>query len=148
MQNGLRIEPETVCSKIERFIKDKVNELHREGVALGLSGGIDSSVVAYLASRALGPTNILCLILPEKHSSTESQKHARLIVDSLGTDFHVEDLTPKLNRFGIYRFVPSKVPGFLARRVLEHCTRELGGSLFSEGSPGSKNKLAAKANAF
>ena len=148
MQNELQIEPERVCSEIGKFIRDKVSELHRDGVILGLSGGIDSSVVAYLASRAIGPTNVLCLMLPDKHSSTEGLKHAKIVVDRLGTDFHVEDLTPKLNRFGVYRLIPSKVPGALVRRVFKHYTKESGGPPFSASLSGSKSKLAAKADAF
>ncbi len=147
-QNDLQIEPETVCGEIQKFIRDKVDELHRRGVILGLSGGIDSSVVACLASRALGPKNVLCLILPEKHSSPESQKDARLVVDMLGTEFHVEDLTPKLNTFGVYRLVPSKVSGSLVRKAFKYYTRKSGQPPFSDGSSPSKNKFIAKANAF
>jgi NAD+ synthase len=147
-QSVLQIEPEAVCGEIEKFIKEKVSELNRKGVILGLSGGVDSSVVACLASRAVGPKNVLCLILPEKHSSTESQSHARLVADMLGTYSHVEDLTPRLSTFGVYRLIPSKTPGALVRKAFEHYTKKSGTPPFSDGSSGPKSEFIAKANAF
>lgn len=147
-RNELRIDPAAVCSEIGRFIKDKVEELHRDGVILGLSGGIDSAVVTYLASRAVGATNVLCLILPEKHSSTESRQHARLVVDRLGVNAHEEDLTPKLNTFGVYRLVPGNIPASVARGGLKRYMKKTGEPPFSTGSSGSRGKFAANVNAF
>ena len=148
VRDELKIKPEIICREIEEFIKDKVNELHRNGIILGLSGGLDSAVVAYLASRALGPENILCLILPDKHSSPESRKHAELVIDRLGTDSLVEDLTPKLNTFGIYRLIPGRIPGPLVRRVFGYYTKKSGDLPFSEDSSDSRSEFVTKANAF
>ena len=146
--NELQIDPEAVCRGIEVLIRDRVEELSRDGVILGLSGGVDSSTVAYLAARAVGPGNVLCLSLPDKHSSVEHQEHARLVAERLGTDFQREDLTRKLSQFGVYRFVPGRIPGALVRSVFRHYTEKLGESPFSAGLQGSRNKLVAKANAF
>ena len=52
------IDCEEVANRIENFIRDKMNELQREGVILGMSGGIDSSITATLAVRALGPEKV------------------------------------------------------------------------------------------
>lgn len=148
IHNPLQLNPEEVCSKIEKFIRANMNKLRRDGVILGLSGGIDSSVVAYLASRAIGSKNVLCLTLPEKHSSTEHLRHAKLIAARLGINHHIESITSKLNTFGIYRMVPGKIPGTLVKTVFAHHMRRAKGSSFSEGLLGPKNKWVARANAF
>lgn len=144
----IKIEPEIVCNQIVKFIKDKVHEINRDGVILGLSGGIDSSVVAYLASRAVGPKNVTCLMLPDKHSSKEHLRHAKLVVKNLGTNFIEEDLTPKLNKFNVYRLVPSKIPDSLMKTVFKKYSDKIGESPFSAGLRGSRNKFISKANAF
>ena len=67
------------------FIRDEV--VRRRGferVVLGLSGGVDSSVVAYLAAEALGPGNVLAVRMPYRTSSAESLEHAQLVIDALG----------------------------------------------------------------
>ena len=46
------------------WLRKKVRKSNRKGIVLGLSGGIDSSVVAALCKKAVGKKNILCLILP------------------------------------------------------------------------------------
>jgi NAD+ synthase len=70
-------------SKIEGFIKDKIESLNRRGAVLGLSGGLDSTVVAYLAVRSLGNQKVFGLFLPERDSSPESEKDAFLVADKL-----------------------------------------------------------------
>jgi NAD+ synthetase len=53
-------------------------------VVLGLSGGVDSAVIAYLAAKAFGPENVLSIRMPYKVSSPESLSHAQLVIDDLG----------------------------------------------------------------
>ena len=63
------------------------NQLHQAGFGralLGLSGGIDSALVAFLVAEAIGPDELLCVIMPYRTSSPESVGHARLVVDRLG----------------------------------------------------------------
>ena len=55
-----------ICLKIERFIGDSVKRFKKNGVILGLSGGIDSSVLAFLLKRTLGKDRVFGLIMPEK----------------------------------------------------------------------------------
>ena len=55
-----------------------------ERVVIGLSGGVDSSLVAYLAAEALGPENVLGVRMPYRTSSPESLEHAQLVIDALG----------------------------------------------------------------
>jgi len=86
LHKDILIDPEPTIHVIEKFIGDKTDELGRKGVIIGLSGGLDSAVVAALAVRALGPEKVSCVFLPEKHSSNKNAKHAKKITDQLGID--------------------------------------------------------------
>lgn len=79
----LRIEPADVVDCLTTFIRQAVDNFHREGIIVGLSGGIDSAVVAALAERALGAERVLGLILPERDSAPESKRLARQLARSL-----------------------------------------------------------------
>ena len=67
---------------------------------IGLSGGIDSAVTAYLAARALGPENVIGVAMPSEYSSEHSVADARELAKNLGTQFH---LLPISGTFGAYR---------------------------------------------
>jgi len=60
----MKIKPEKVSLFLENFIREYVEKLEREGVILGLSGGIDSAVLATLCKRAVGPERTVALIMP------------------------------------------------------------------------------------
>ena len=61
----LQIDPATVSRKLEIFIQASLADFNREGVVIGLSGGLDSSVVLALAAAALGTDKVLGLIMPK-----------------------------------------------------------------------------------
>jgi NAD+ synthetase len=76
------------------FIRDEVTR--RRGfdkVILGLSGGVDSALVAYLAAEALGPANVLGVRMPYRTSSGESLEHAALVGTSLGITLRTVDIS-------------------------------------------------------
>jgi NAD+ synthase (glutamine-hydrolysing) len=80
----LAIEPELTRRWLVEFIRDEVQR--RRGfqkVVIGLSGGVDSSLVAYLAAEAVGPENVLGVRMPYRTSSSESLSHAQLVIDAL-----------------------------------------------------------------
>jgi NAD+ synthase len=91
---------EQIVSAIRRLV---LKDLRRKGAVLGLSGGIDSSVVAALSARALGADRVLGLLMPECDSSAESLTLGRLIGDHLAIKTTVEDITPILEGAGCYR---------------------------------------------
>ena len=64
----IKIKPEKVALSLENFIRKYTEKLEREGVILGLSGGIDSAVIAALCMRALGQKKTFALIMPGKDS--------------------------------------------------------------------------------
>jgi NAD+ synthetase len=77
-------------------------EVHRRGFSkgiIGLSGGVDSSVTAYLATRALGRENVIGVRLPYRTSSKESLEHAQLVIDTLGIEGRTLDITPAVDGY-------------------------------------------------
>src|SRR5882672_8289627 len=81
----LALDPAAACAKIEAAIREQVlGTLRRRGAVLGLSGGIDSSVVAALCARALGPGRVLALLMPERASSDDALRLGRLVAEASG----------------------------------------------------------------
>ena len=76
----------------EQWLSDEVNNAHAKGIVLGLSGGIDSSVLAALGREALGRNGVLGVIMP-CHSILEDEADARLLADSLDVNFERVDLS-------------------------------------------------------
>jgi NAD+ synthase len=72
-------------------------------VVLGLSGGIDSSVVAALCVKALGKERVFALLMPERESSAESTELGQMVARHLDVSTAVEDITPMLEAAGCYR---------------------------------------------
>jgi NAD+ synthase len=80
------------------------SHLHRRGLVVAVSGGIDSSVSAALAVRAVGKKKVFGLLMPEKESSSTSLDRGRAVVESLGMDYQVQDIGPTLEAIGCYRW--------------------------------------------
>jgi NAD+ synthase len=106
MSEELSIEAATLSDGLAAFIRQAVDEHRRDGAIVGLSGGIDSAVVAALAVRALGPERVLGLILPEWDSAPESKRLARRHARQLSIRCRTVGLTKLLLLLGIYRQVP------------------------------------------
>lgn len=94
-----------VEAKITRFIKDYVRKANANGVVLGLSGGIDSAVVATLSAKALGGSKVLALMLPEKETyRAKDIYHANLVIRKFKLRSQKCDITPTLEAF--YQSIP------------------------------------------
>ena len=93
----MRIDPQVETDRIVANIRDVVfNQLKRRGAVIGVSGGIDSSVVAFLCARALGNERLQILFTPEAESSPDSLRLGRMIAESLNSPSAVEDISPIL----------------------------------------------------
>ncbi|EOD00693.1 NAD(+) synthase [Caldisalinibacter kiritimatiensis] len=86
-----------VCNELVDWLKEKVEEAGCNGLVFGLSGGIDSAVVAGLAKKAF-PNNSLGIIMPA-HSNEQDEEHARLVVEALDLDVKKVDLTDVFDKF-------------------------------------------------
>ncbi|MET3793887.1 NAD(+) synthase [Aquamicrobium terrae] len=99
----LDIDAEAETARIVEALRAQLRgAVRRRGLVLGLSGGIDSSVCAALAARAVGPKNVFCLFMPEHDSDPESLRLGRLVADTFGLDGAVEDIGPTLAAMGCY----------------------------------------------
>ncbi|MCG8272263.1 NAD(+) synthase [Aquamicrobium sp. NLF2-7] len=99
----LDIDPEAETARIVEALRMQLRTaVRRRGLVLGLSGGIDSSVCAALAARAVGPKNAFCLFMPEHDSDPESLRLGRLVADTFGLAGTVEDIGPTLAAMGCY----------------------------------------------
>ena len=95
------------CAAAAREIEASIRhilavDLRRQGVVLGVSGGIDSAVCATLAVRALGPERVRLLLMPEKESSPDSTRRGRLLCEGLGVEPVMENITAPLTALGCY----------------------------------------------
>ena len=97
-------EVERTVEQIVAAMREQLNnQLHRRGLIVAMSGGVDSSVCAALAVRAVGPTRVLGLFLPEKDSDPASLELAGLLASQLGIPHVVEDIAPILEGAGCYQ---------------------------------------------
>ncbi|MAE94440.1 MAG: NAD(+) synthase [Deltaproteobacteria bacterium] len=125
----LDIDCREATEQIEASIKTTVlKRFRKRGAVVGISGGIDSSVVATLCVRALGAEQVCLLLMPEGESasSDESTKLGRLLAESLGIEARLEDITSVLEGTDCYarrdealrEVIPNYGPGWKSKIVL------------------------------
>ncbi|HEY8792136.1 MAG TPA: NAD(+) synthase [Gaiellaceae bacterium] len=99
----LDIDPEQVEAEIVNRLRAIVgHELRRRGAVIGVSGGIDSSVTAALATRAFGADRTVGVLMPEADSDDDTLELSGLVTSALGIESVVEDITPILRASGCY----------------------------------------------
>ncbi len=102
-RNVLRIDAAAVAASVESAIRSQVlGTLRRRGAVVGMSGGIDSSVVATLCARALGKDRVLGLFMPERDSADDSLRLARGLAEQLGISYVLEPVQGALAGLGCY----------------------------------------------
>jgi NAD+ synthetase len=82
-----------------QFVRDEMARRRFDCAVIGVSGGVDSAVTAYIAAKALGPQNVLGVRMPYKASSKESLDHAQLVIDALGIQSRTIDITPAVDGY-------------------------------------------------
>jgi NAD+ synthase len=98
----LRLDARAAAGRLAAGIGDAVRGLGRRGAVVAVSGGIDSSVVAGLCVRALGPEHVCLLSLPERDAGTTAPDLARELADALGARLVVKDISAALDALGAY----------------------------------------------
>jgi NAD+ synthase len=95
----LAIDTDIARRVIGEFIRGQLRQAGFERAVLGLSGGIDSALVAYLVAEAIGPEQLLCVLMPYRTSSPASRGDAEEVVRRLGCASEVVDITPMVDGF-------------------------------------------------
>lgn len=112
----LHIDAAREVERLAGFIVDQVAAFRRNGVIVGLSGGIDSAVMAALAVRALGPEKVVGLVLPERESNPVSCTFAVKHAQAMGIEHHVRDITATVDSIVPYAqrdaYIQSLVPEY------------------------------------
>jgi NAD+ synthase len=99
----LKLDIDKEIERISDFLTSYVNKWRKDGVVVGLSGGVDSAVVSELLVNSFGSEKVKGLILPEKESNPISKKLGIKQAEKLGIDYEVFDITAVLEAFGTYK---------------------------------------------
>ncbi|MEI6758209.1 MAG: NAD+ synthase [Chlorobium sp.] len=95
----LHLDYHLVEDILKAFLRNEIRKFGFSSLVLGLSGGIDSAVVCELAVRALGPEHVLALMMPYRSSSSDSLRHAELMIERLGIQAEELPITPVVDAF-------------------------------------------------
>lgn len=156
----LVIDAEAEIERIVAAMRTQLRtQLRRRGLVLGLSGGIDSSVCAALAARAVGPDRVFALLMPENDSDPESLSLGRRVAETFGIASTVEDIGPSLAAMGCYarrdefirQLVPDFGPGWTCKVVIASALAGKGyavSSLVVQSPDGVKREVRMSAEAY
>ena len=146
--------------RITAWMRERLRlDLRKRGLVLGISGGIDSSVCAALAVRALGAKNIFGLLMPENDSDPDSLRLGQSLAATFGIDTVIEDIGPSLAAMGCYdrrdAFIREAVPDYRAgwaSKIVFDNTMTTGGynisSLVVRAPDGEMRKVRLSASAY
>jgi NAD+ synthase len=95
----LAIDCPLAARVLEDFLRIELGKFGFCQGVLGLSGGVDSAVSAYLAARALGPENVMVILMPYSASSPQSAADAMSVVENLGVSHLLVDITPQIDAY-------------------------------------------------
>lgn len=139
-------EVERLCEAIRRVV---FHQFKRKGAVLGVSGGIDSAVVASLCTRALGPERVAVLMMPELDSSPESLRLGQVLADQLGVRSFLEDISSTLKGARCYErrdaairlLIPEYGSGWKSKIVLPAVTDRQQYAVFSVVAQGPDGEV-------
>src|SRR5207302_563052 len=105
----LDIDPKLTEEWLVHFIKHEMTQRGFTKALVGVSGGVDSAVTAYLAARALGPRNVIGVRMPYRTSHSDSFDHGQLVIDALGIESCTVDISNAVD--GYLQGDPNAEPG-------------------------------------
>lgn len=104
IREKLQLDEAAEVDKISKQLRLSLKgNLHKRGYIIALSGGVDSSVCAALAVKAVGPKKVFALLLPEKDSSGESSRLGKMVAEQLGIEYEHFDIASTLEAIGCYK---------------------------------------------
>jgi len=129
----LVLDAEAEVQRISAFLRTNLRtQLHRQGLVLGISGGIDSSVSAALAAKALGAERVFGIFMPENDNDPLSLELGQKLASHFGIKAEIENLGPSLEAMGCYarrddairKLVPEYGPGWRNKVVINQSTEQ------------------------
>lgn len=133
----LAIDTDVARRVIDGFIRGQLRQAGFERCVLGLSGGVDSALVAYLVAAAIGPENLLAVLMPYRTSSPASQADAEAIVADLGCPSRLVDISPMVDGY-----FERGAPGKGADEALTPASDERGASPVRRGNFMARIRMA------
>ena len=97
--NKLDLNLKDVHNELVKFLRENFKKAGFSKAVLGLSGGIDSALVAYLLRDALGKENVLAIMMPYKSSNPDSLNHAKLVVEDLKINAKSIEITDMIDAY-------------------------------------------------
>ena len=97
--NKLDLNLKEVHNELVEFLRESFKKAGFSKAVLGLSGGIDSALVAYLLRDALGKENVLAIMMPYKSSNPDSLNHAKLVIEDLGINSKTIEITDMIDAY-------------------------------------------------
>ena len=97
--NKLDLNLKEVHNELVEFLRENFKKAGFSKAVLGLSGGIDSALVAYLLRDALGKENVLAIMMPYKSSNPDSLNHAKLVVENLKINSKTIEITDMIDAY-------------------------------------------------
>jgi NAD+ synthase len=156
---ALEINAAAESDRIAAALREQLRAMRKRGLVLGLSGGIDSSVCAALAVKALGADKVSCLFMPENDSDPESLRLGKLVAEAYGIEARIENIGPTLDAMGCYErrdafireVVPEYGPGWASKIVLANALTTDGYNisyLVVQAPDGATQKLRMPASVY
>jgi NAD+ synthase len=156
----LRLDAERTVEQISERLRETVyKDLRRRGAVIGLSGGVDSSLVAHLCAHAFGAERVLGVLMPEGESAPDTLDLSQVAADAAGVETVLEDITKLLEAAGCYKrrdaairsVLPEYAEGWKAKIVLPSLVGNARYSLFTvvaESPEGERREARLTATAY
>jgi len=106
----------SITETIEKFLSEQIEKNHAKGVILGLSGGIDSAVLAYICKRKL-KEKTLAIIMPDTSITPLETEDALKMISLTGIEYKLIDINPIVNEYSMYLEPNEKAKGNLRARI-------------------------------